>query len=438
MGGFAGIVRGALAGLNDAAGNTQTAQALQAKNQQEQQARQAQLRAQILPHALAIKGLQMKLQALDPQKDADQYAAITHDIARNLAEVRGIIYPDKDPKGNFFERGITDKLHLSSLKQREQQLKAKQAKGAAQDEGSASAIAQGTVPYTQQPDFLKAQSLEKQRIAAEPPEYKNFRLSDGSTATIDVRHQAIPVGAVMVGTSEGSLKVEAPKVLEASGTPYGITDPDTGKTFYASQMKDPNTPQNIRDTWSTVQSGIKAKQDEQDKKDEDRDKRFLETQAAIADRMGRSEEWQATMADYRERLGNYKTLDANANKTQTLADTYEAQYQDPNTNKSAVDTALLTDYTSVLAQGGRKTQAEIALARQIGSFKLNMEQRGEKFVTGELPKELRKMYLDYIKSAAKTQREDADKLRPDPPTVTVPEGPKTKKLKESRDPLGVL
>src|ERR1017187_7116638 len=169
MGTFAGIVRGSLAGLNEAAGNPGTAQALQQKNQQAEQAHLAQVRAQIMPHSFAIKGLQAKLQSLDQKTNPEEYAAVTHDIARNLAEVRGIIYPDKNPQGNFFERGITDKLHLSSLKARQDKLKQQQAAAGqegkpgdetqAKDRSGAQAIAQGTVPpvnpYTQEASQLK-------------------------------------------------------------------------------------------------------------------------------------------------------------------------------------------------------------------------------------------------------------------------------------------
>lgn len=421
MGGFASIARGALAGLNEAAGNQQTAAVLNDRNKQDQEAKHAQLRAQIVPHALAIKGLQTKLSSLDPNDPHyhDEQALLTNEISRNLAEVRGLIYPDKDPKGNFFERGVTDKLHLSSLKRREALQKMRQQQGQAQDESSAKAITEGTVPYTQDPKFVESQALENQRSdAAQTLETQK------ATAA-----QALEAEKLKNSLTKASAE---PKPLEAGGVPYGVSDPTTGKQYLASQMASPDTPPNIKEIWNTVKDAQTAKKAEADKKDEERDKRFLQSQAAIANRMGRSEEFQVQMAGYREQLGNFKTIDAQADKTKTLADTYEAQYKDPATNKSAVDTALLTDYTSVLAQGGRKTQAEINMARNIGSFRLNWEQKLKKATTGELPDELRKMYLNYIKAAAKTQREDADKLKPQPPEVTVHQGTKTKSLKSSR------
>lgn len=254
---------------------------------------------------------------------------------------------------------------------------------------------------------------------------KAARIKAGLEPTADTTYR-------VDNTEKTQKPIQEPKPLESGSVLYGVSDPATGKQYLASQMDAPETPQNIKEIWKTVQTAQQQKKDAEDKKEQDRDSRFLQSQQSIADRMGRSEEWQAKMAGYREELGQFKTLDANANKTKTLADTYAAQYADPNTPKAAVDTALLTDFTSVLAQGGRKTQAEIALARNIGDLATNLETKAYKaFHGGELPPKLRKMYLDYIDSAAKTQRDDAEKIKPDPPSISVPEGPKTKALKET-------
>jgi hypothetical protein len=169
MGGFGSIVRGALAGLNEAAGNSQTAQALQQRNELERQKKQSELQMRVMPHAIAIQGINQRLQSLDP-KDPN-YSELQHglqqDIARNLYEVRQILHPDKDEsgKGNFFERGITDKLHLSSVKHRQDQAKQTNAKGAAQDQESAKGIAEGQTPFTETPTYQTAQmkALEAQR-----------------------------------------------------------------------------------------------------------------------------------------------------------------------------------------------------------------------------------------------------------------------------------
>lgn len=443
MGGFAGVVRGALAGLNEQAGNTQTAAALNAANDRERQAKQSELRAKVFPHAVAIKGLQQKLAATT---DPHEQAAITHDIARNLAEVRQMIHPDENPQGNFFERGITDKLHLTTLKGRQDKAKAQQASGADQDQSQAQSIAQGTVPFTQTPAALleKQKATDAQALADKKakPTLKNFRNpATGEEQVFDANDQAsIPPGWVMSGAGTASAKATV-KPLEAGGVPYGVEA--DGKTYFPSQMNDPNTPAQVKETWNTIQTAKKAKQDEADEKEKERDRRFLQGQEAIANRMGRTEAFQMQMADFREQEGVFKTLDTEARKAEDEANTYTAMYQDPNTNKSAADTALIAAYTSVIAKGGRKTQAELNMARNIGNFKLNWEQKAKKLATGELPDELRGLYLDFMKSSAKTAREDADKAKPDLPKVVVPTGPKTGKLNDARntqkkDPLGVL
>lgn len=222
MGGFASIVRGSLAGLNEAAGNPGTAQALQDKNQQAEQAHVAQVRAQVMPHALAIKGLQAKLAATE---DPHEKAALTHDIARNLAEVRGIIYPDKDPKGNFFERGITEKLHLSSLKARQDKLKQQQAKGAKQDESGAASIAQGTVPYGQTPAALG--EAQKSADAQKLQELRNAGAQQKGANTRPVPYYA---GAVNLDTAN-SMSQQGVQFNGEDGEPYELSQIPKGSVL---------------------------------------------------------------------------------------------------------------------------------------------------------------------------------------------------------------
>jgi hypothetical protein len=149
--------------------------------------------------------------------------------------------------------------------------------------------------------------------------------------------------------------------------------------------------------------------------------------------MGRSEEWQVQMAGYREGLGEYKKQNDLANQSEEMANNYKSQYADPNTPKAATDTALVADYTTVLARGGRKNKAELEMARNIGDLETNAKTwMFKKFHGGELPPELRNLYLDYIDASAKSQRKEADSLKPDPPTVGYAQGPKTKQLQDSR------
>lgn len=448
MGGFAGIVRGALAGLNEAAGNQNVASKLEAQNDAARKAKQDELRAKVFPHAIAMKGINDQIAALDEKAPdyMDKKAALTHDLARNLAEVRQMIHPDENPQGNFFERGITDKLHLTNLKNREQKEGKRRAEGVNQDQQQAETLAQGVVPYDKTPAALleKQKATDAQVLADKKakPTLKNFRNpATGEEQVFDANDQAsIPQGWVMAGTGTAAAKPSA-KPLEAGGIPYGVES--DGKTYYPSQMNDPNTPPEVKETWNTIQAAKKAKADDADKKDEERDRRYLQGQEAIASRMGRNEAFQMQMTDFREQEGVFKTLDTEARKAEDEANTYTAMYQDPNTNKSAADTALIAAYTSVIAKGGRKTQAELTMARNIGNFKLNWEQRAKKLATGELPGELRNLYLDFMKSSAKTAREDADKAKPDLPKVVVPVGPKAGKLKDARnnqqkDPLGIF
>ena len=138
-----------------------------------------------------------------------------------------------------------------------------------------------------------------------------------------------------------------------------------------------------------------------------------------------------------------KALDTEAKEGNRQYETLLAQYNDPNVkNKSAVDNSLIFTYTRINEKGGRIVQAAINQSRAIGNFKLNWEQRIKKATTGELPVELRKMYLDFIKTAANESKKMADEAKPPLPEITVPQGTNVKKLNQTRknqtDPLGVL
>jgi hypothetical protein len=173
MGSFASVVRGALANLNEGAGNAGAADDLRQANQRVLEQKQNLLRMAIAPHAIAIQGLRTRLSALDPKQNPEEYAALTHDIARNLSEMRLLMDPNHNPQGNFFERGISDKLHLTSLKARQDKEKGRQQAAQKQGEEGAEAIAQGTPPYSDSPQFqtermkaLDAQRAEQQKSEA--------------------------------------------------------------------------------------------------------------------------------------------------------------------------------------------------------------------------------------------------------------------------------
>lgn len=414
MGGFAGVVRGALAGLNESAGNTDTAAALRLKNQQQQQGQMDELRAKIMPHQFAIKGLQTRLQGLDPQKDAEQYAAITHDIARNLAEVRQYIHPDENSKGNFFERGITDKLHLTSLKSRQDKEKAAQTKGAAEDESGAQALAQGTVPYTQDPKFLESKALETQRAgAAEALEDKRLA---GQKALEQMRlDQKVPKGL---------------KILGSESSPYGVQNQDTGQQYLPSQLGEKgDAPPEAKQIWKTLQEAKQAKIDEDNRKEDERNERQAKTIAAGFERMGRTQEFQENMAQYRADLTTYRGLDKDARNSEETVKALDEQYKQPG-NKAVADNELQNFYTSVVQKGGRKTAAELALTLKVGSLGMNLETMAKKAASGELPDDLRKQLLSGMKAVADEQRAMADQTKPELPQITG--GNKTKALKDTR------
>jgi len=216
-------------------------------------------------------------------------------------------------------------------------------------------------------------------------------------------------------------KETPPKGMKAISGPggafVGIVDQDTGKQYLPEQLgPGGDAPTEAKSMFVAVQKAEKDKLDASEKKqqahDAELEKRQDKSESNMERRQERSEAFQESMLGKREQEQQYATLDKAANNSQSLVDTYQSQYAQPG-NHSATDTALVADYTSVLAKGGRKTQAELQMARDIGSFKLNAEQKAKKIYTGELPNELRKMYLDYMAAAAKTQRNDAENIKPE-------------------------
>lgn len=203
--------------------------------------------------------------------------------------------------------------------------------------------------------------------------------------------------------------------LEKGGVFYGVKGAD-GKKYFANQINAPDTPPEVKQVWQTIQAAQKAKQDEQDKKAREQDERQLRGFAAIAGRQMQTEQFQEAMANYRADLTTFRALDKQARDSGALVDMYQQQLAQPG-NKSAFDTALITDYTGILAKGGRKTQAEINFAQKIGGLGVRTEKLWTQAQTGELPESMRQMYLDYMKARATSDRAEADAARPAPPAV---------------------
>ena len=223
--------------------------------------------------------------------------------------------------------------------------------------------------------------------------------------------------------SKYGMKAPAPvakgwKEIKAGEVVLGYRNQDTGQAITRGPdgKLPPDAPPDVQRMNETYNAVEKTKQDEKDKKEQEADARQLRTLKAISDRQGRSEEFQAIMRQYGEELGVYKTMDTQARNADERATLYQNLYSQPG-NKSAADTALVTDYTGILAKGGRKTTAEIQLALKVGSFGLNMEQMYQKAASGELPDELRQLYLNYLKASAVSEREAADKAKPEIPQV---------------------
>jgi len=269
--------------------------------------------------------------------------------------------------------------------------------------------------------FAWYQSLppDQQKIAApiigvkEPAApYRNYVSPDGK------QRQAFQVGTQpadwQIAPTGSSVTTPAAKPLEAGGIPYGIQTPSG--TFFANQMDDPSTPPEVKQTWQVIQSGLQAKQAEQEKKQREADDRQMRSLAAIAGRMGQSEQFQEQMAGYRADLNTYRALDKQARDDEALVNMYTLQLKQPG-NKSAFDTALVTDYTGILAKGGRKTQAEIQFAQKIGGLGLRVDRMWQQAQSGELPPQMRQLYVDYMKARAASDRAEADSAKPVPPVV---------------------
>ena len=208
----------------------------------------------------------------------------------------------------------------------------------------------------------------------------------------------------------GMIVPKSPKLNIQGGIVLGGTD-EHGRSFSLQDILAGNGGKDLQSQAQAYQKGEADKQAAADKKVKEAEDRQSQRESATNARQERSENFQQQMLGLREQEDAYKKLDETANQSQSLYDTYKAQYAQPG-NHAATDTALIADYTTVLAKGGRKTQAELQMAREIGNFKLNAEQRLKKMYTGELPDKLRNMYLNYMKSTAQTEREEANKVKP--------------------------
>lgn len=468
--GTASVARGIIGGIAGAAGDPQTQQEMVTANQQAAQQKQNELKAKVAPLALGIKNLQTGIQSAygqyqqahpDWQGDFDQwktgpgaqqFGQFADQTQHAVHSMREILHPDWTPgPTEWLKTHLTDRAHITNADHRAEDRANDQAWNQ-YDEKQFTQTAQNNVkpnPLSPQ-EQTQAAKIKAGLTPKDTTEQERFVTDYMRRNPTAKAEDALKVYRDSTTGGAAAGKMQEPEPLEKGGVLYGVKDPITGKQYLPTDMDKPDTPQNVKEIWKTVSGAQDAKKAEAEEKEERREREHLQTIGAMFGRMGRSEEFQAQMVGYREGYQEYKKQADVANASEDMVKNYTAQYADPKTDKSAADAALVADFTGILARGGRKNIAEQKLAREIGSFSLNAQQWWKKKTTGELPPELRNLYLDYMKSAAKTQREDAENLKPDPPQILSPQGPKTKQLKDSRgkgapapagsdkDPLGVL
>lgn len=216
------------------------------------------------------------------------------------------------------------------------------------------------------------------------------------------------------------LKPTVPKPAKldvTGGILTGGTD-DSGKGWSVSDILAGNAGPLLKEQAEEYQKGEAKKLAEKQKQEDATNDRYLKTQLAIADRLGRSEQFQVQMADFRSQEAEYRKMDAQARNDQATASFYTSEASNPG-NKSALDTALVTDYTGILAKGGRKTQAEIAFAQKIGGLGMHIDRMWQQAQNGELPPQMRQMYINYMTARAQSERAAADAIKPSLPQVGV-------------------
>jgi len=225
---------------------------------------------QTLPYSMAIKGLQDKLQTIDQKANPQDYNDTVDKIQQNIHAMREIFHPDaKLGAGDWLKTHTTDRLHITNHDARVKDLAAKNAVGTTQDASQATAIAQGTPDewgnyaalyqrVTGQPpsDQTKQQWAEKKGgvLSVNKPNLKNFRGPNGEIQTLDAnKPESIPSGFVL-DTKQPANNL---KPIVSGGVPIGI--PFNGKVFTVKDMKDPDTPQQVKDEWDAMDAGAKAK-----------------------------------------------------------------------------------------------------------------------------------------------------------------------------------
>jgi hypothetical protein len=215
MGGFAGALRGGLAGAAEAAGAPQAAQSLEDANDRSRQEKANKIKMQVAPLSLALQGYKARFSdAADPNdpskaapgKEAEYNAA--HDgMAAVIGKIRALISPPpkEDPHGlSLLEHELTDKLHITrhAVDEAKKAQKGKVAAYNQQTTDATNATVQGTVPYEKTGEGRKLELQERLRKEAQATKFSNYLLPDGKTIVpIDENHQTPPEGSHKVGNS---------------------------------------------------------------------------------------------------------------------------------------------------------------------------------------------------------------------------------------------
>lgn len=185
MGGFAGIVRGGLAGLNEASGNPGVAAKLEARNEEERGNR---IKVALAPLSQALQADQTRLALYADPNDPSravagkerEYQQTLNNMTNTIAQMRSVL-GQKPPHKN-----LLDELHIR------RDLQGRIAGYDAQSRNMASEYAQGAIPFAltpqgQQAEFTRQtqEELERQRGQVEEAVAKLRAAGNVTTEKLD-------------------------------------------------------------------------------------------------------------------------------------------------------------------------------------------------------------------------------------------------------------
>jgi hypothetical protein len=366
--------------------------------------------------AMQLSDQQRELKANDLESQLEmgrKYGTLTPEQQKQYVDQITGLYSKPEQQGSLLQR-IHKAIHpTGTVRQAAQPLPSAIPAG-----GTAAADERNKVGSLLDEDALKKQQalqsidwFKKNMLPQFPPDQQAAKLN----AYID------HINGITQGTEKPPKGLKA---MDQGGVFFGVEDQDTGKQYLKAQLEPGgDAPPEAKQMYAAVQKAAKDKQDAADAKENEKQKhedKVTERQArqlsASFDRLGMSEQFTEQMGEYRSNLLTYRNLDTEARKSEETVKALEAQYSTPG-NKAAVDNELQNFFTTVVQKGGRKTAAELALTLKIGSFGMNLEQMATKASKGELPPDLRKMFLDGMKAVAAEQRAVADQVKPELPAL---------------------